>query len=168
MISRQWHALYTRPRAEKKISETLTHAGITTYCPLQKTRKRWHDRYKIIEEPVFRSYVFVHIDETEKTNVLMDANVLNFVRHCGKPAVIRDEEINDIRKFLGEYPACSFTLSSVAVNDTVRIEEGLFMDYTGTVIKKMKHKACIRLELFNAYLVAEFQDTQYTGIRQTH
>lgn len=164
MVSRQWHALYTRPKSEKKVAEKLTHAGITAYCPLQKTRKRWHDRYKIIEEPVFRSYVFVNIHETEKTNVLSDTNVLNFVRHCGKPAVIRDQEIVDIRKFLGEYTGCSFTLSTVVENDQVRIEEGLFCDYTGVVVKKLKHKACIRLDLFNAYLIAEFPDTQYSKI----
>lgn len=164
ILSRQWHALYTRPKSEKKVAATLTHAGITTYCPIQKTRKRWHDRYKIIEEPIFRSYVFVNIHEREKTDVLSDANVLNFVRHCGKPAVIREEEITDIQRFLGEYTGCSFALSSALENDTVRIEEGPFTDYTGIVVKKLKHKACIRLELFNAYLIAELPDTQYSKV----
>lgn len=161
---KQWYALYTRPKSEKKVAETLGKTGITTYCPLQKTRKRWHDRYKIIEEPVFRSYVFVNIQDQERADVLSDSNVLNFVRHCGKPAVIRDNEIIDIQKFLGEYVGCSFTLSSSAVNDVVRIEEGAFTDYTGVVVKKLKHKACIRLELFNAYLIAEFPDMQYSKI----
>lgn len=164
MIPKQWHALYTRPKSEKKVAQTLTRSGIITYCPLQKTRKRWHDRYKIIEEPVFRSYVFVNIQEKEKTDVLSDPNVLNFVRHCGKPAVIREQEITDIQKFLGEYTGCSFSLSTIAENDRVRIEEGIFIDYTGIVTKKLKNKACIRLELFNAYLIAEFPDTQYSKV----
>lgn len=164
MIPRQWHALYTRPRSEKKVADKLTHSGIITYCPLQRTRRRWHDRYKIVDEPVFRSYVFVNIMEQEKGTVLADSNVLQFVHHCGKPAVIRDHEIQSLQRFLGEYEGHSFVLSDVVENDTVRIQEGLFTDYTGIVVKKLKHKAFIRLELFNAFLVAEVADTQYAKI----
>jgi transcription antitermination factor NusG len=161
---RRWHAVYTKPRSEKKVASTLAGWGVVTYCPVQKVRKRWKDRFKVIEEPIFRSYVFTQIDDAERVLVLADANVLNFVQHCGKPALIQDHEIHKIQRFLGEYPGWSFRLCQAGENDLVRIESGPFMDYTGIVLTKTRHKASIRLELFDAYLVAEFRDTQYSKI----
>ena len=167
MTPRHWYAIYTRPKSEKKVAATLTNKGISTYCPIQKTKKQWHDRVKIIDEPVFRSYVFVNIAEDEKGVVLSDSNVMNFVQHCGKPAMIRDQEIENVQRFLADYSGCDFSVSSVGENDPVRIEEGPFTDYTGVIVKKSKNKASIRLEMFNAYLVAEFRDTQFTRIKTT-
>jgi transcription antitermination factor NusG len=162
---KRWYAVYTRPKSEKKVAVTLTSRGIDTYCPIQKIRKRWHDRFKIIDEPVFRSYVFVHIPDADRTAVLSDPNVLQFVKHCGKPAIIKDDEMSVVRQFLDDYSGCSFTLTDAEENDPVRIEEGLFIDYTGVIVKKSKHKASIRIEMFNAFLVAEFKDTQYSKIQ---
>lgn len=170
MTQQHWYAVYTRPRSEKKAADTLKGAGIQTYCPVQKVRRRWHDRFKVIEEPIFRSYAFVHISEREKGAVLSDSNVLNFVHHCGRPAVIRDQEIFDIRRFLGEHEGSTFRLLeepepfTVAENDQVRILDGVFSDCTGTVMKKFRHKASIRLEWFNTFLVAEFPDTRYVPL----
>lgn len=161
---RKWYAVYTKPRSEKKVAATLSGSGIHIYCPTQKVRKKWTDRFKIVEEPIFRSYVFVYIGESEKTAALSDYNVLNFVQHCGKPAVIQDYEIQNIQKFLGDYAGWAFSVSTAVENDLVRIESGAFMDYTGIITHKSKNKASIRLELFNAYLVAEFMDTQYSKI----
>lgn len=159
-----WYALYTRPRSEKKAAETLSTKGITVYCPIQKTRKQWHDRVKTVEEPVFKSYIFVQIRHDQRAAVLSDPNIINFVLHCGKPAVIRDQEIATVRAFLEEYVGYAFTLSEVSENDPVRISVGPFANYSGIVVRKMKRKASIRLELFNAYLVAEFKDTQYCKV----
>jgi transcription antitermination factor NusG len=162
--ARKWYAVYTKPRSEKKVSATLDDKGIHTYCPTQKVRKKWSDRFKIVEEPIFRSYVFIYVQDDEKPLVLSDYNVLNFVQHCGKPAVIQDYEIQNIQKFLGDYSGWSFSVATAAENDLVRIESGPFMDYTGIITHKSKTRASIRLELFNAYLVAEFMDTQYSKI----
>jgi transcription antitermination factor NusG len=58
----KWYAVYTRPRWEKKVAALLLHKGIESYCPLNKVRRRWSDRTKTIEEPLFKSYVFVKTD----------------------------------------------------------------------------------------------------------
>lgn len=164
MTPASWYAVYTRPRSEKKVAATLADRGIHAWCPLQRVRKHYADRIKFVEEPVFSSYVFVQIRDLERGLVLSDPNVVNFVRHCGKPAIIRDKEITAIRLFLEEYKGYAFQLSEIGTGDTVRISEGPFADYTGIVVKKKKHKACIRLELFNAYLVAEFENAQYSKV----
>jgi transcription antitermination factor NusG len=162
--ARKWYAVYTKPKSEKKVAAALDARNVHTYCPIQKVRKRWSDRFRTIEEPVFRSYVFIHIQDADRLTVLSEHNVLNFVQHCGKPAVIRDYEIQNIQKFLGDHSGWSFSVTTAVENDLVHIEAGPFMDYTGIITHKSKHKASIRLEMFNAYLVAEFLDTQYSKI----
>ncbi|MFW1373630.1 transcription termination/antitermination NusG family protein, partial [Vibrio parahaemolyticus] len=66
---KRWHALYTKPRWEKKIDTVLLRKGVESWCPLQKVERQWSDRKKIIEDPLFKSYVFVKIDDTERTKV---------------------------------------------------------------------------------------------------
>ena len=54
-----WYVLYTKPRNEKKVAQRLSEAGYTVYCPLQKVRRQWSDRTKVVEEPLFTSYLFI-------------------------------------------------------------------------------------------------------------
>ncbi|HKG67232.1 MAG TPA: UpxY family transcription antiterminator, partial [Segetibacter sp.] len=63
----------------------MERKGVECWCPLKKTQKQWSDRKKVIEEPLFTSYVFVRINETEKSVVLMTDGILNFVYYIGKP-----------------------------------------------------------------------------------
>jgi signal transduction histidine kinase len=96
-LPKQWFAIYTKPRWEKKIDAVLIRKGVNSWGPIQKTERFWSDRKKIIDEPLFRSYVFVQIDATERATVLSTPGVLNFVYYVGKPAIIRDEEIEIIK-----------------------------------------------------------------------
>jgi len=99
-MSQKWYAIYTRPRWEKKVNGLLVQKGIEVYCPLNKVRRRWSDRIKTIEEPLFKSYVFVRISDEERTGVRMTNGVVNFVYWNGKPALIKEKEIQTIKLFL--------------------------------------------------------------------
>ena len=98
---KRWYAVYTRPRWEKKSDGILLRKGIMSWCPTQKVERYWTDRKKIIEDPLFRSYVFVNINEEDRVNVLMTEGIINFVYYLGEHAIIRDEEIENIKRFLG-------------------------------------------------------------------
>src|SRR5579875_3926250 len=95
-----WHAVYTKPRWEKKVAALLTEKNIVNYCPLNKVRHQWCDRKKIVWEPLFTSYVFVRVAASNLLSVRQTDGVLNFVHWRSKPAVIKDEEIELIRQFL--------------------------------------------------------------------
>ena len=97
-----WMVIYTRSRSEMKVDNLLTSKNIECYCPTRKVEKQWSDRKKIIEEVIFRSYVFVRITEAEIQTVLGTDRVMNFIYYNKKPAVIRDEEIDTIKKYLNE------------------------------------------------------------------
>ena len=155
---KKWYALYTKPRWEKKVSSVLNNKGVECWCPLRKTEKQWSDRKKIVEEPLFTSYVFVNIDESERTKVLMTDGILNFVYYVGKPAVIRNEEIELIKKYLSESQATVSlqSLSSLDENTRIKVNHGVFMDSTGTVLKGGRKKVFVKLESLDQVMIVEF------------
>src|SRR4030095_4458128 len=126
MRSKKWYALYTKPRWEKKVDGVLIRKDIESWCPLQKVQRQWSDRKKIIEDPIFKSYVFVHINEDERLKVLQTEGVLNFVHYLNKPAIIRNEEIELIKSFLLEKEAniTAQSLRGFKEDDKVIIKHG--------------------------------------------
>lgn len=155
---KKWYAIYTKPRWEKKIDASLIKKGFESWCPLKKIEKQWSDRKKIIEEPLFKSYVFVHIRPTEKSDVLMTDGALNFVHYLKKPAIIRDEEIRIIKKYLAEKDAHISIISEEGYREEtrIRVNHGVFMDKEGTVIRGGKKKVFVKLESLGQVMVVEF------------
>ncbi|MBA4198279.1 MAG: antitermination protein NusG [Chitinophaga sp.] len=155
---RKWFAVYTKPRWEKKVDSVLLRKGINSWCPLQKVQRQWSDRKKIIEDPLFKSYVFVHINEEERLKVLTTDGVLNFVYYLGKPAVIRNEEVEMIKKYLSEEDAKIEVISTEGFkeNTKVRITHGVFMDNDGTVLRGGKKKVYVQLQSLGQVMVVEF------------
>jgi transcription antitermination factor NusG len=161
-LEKKWYAVYTKPRWEKKIDSVLIRKGIESWCPLQKTERQWSDRKKIIEDPLFKSYVFVHIDDTERTKVLMTDGILNFVHYLGKPAVIREEEVDNIKKYLAEKDARIVIISQEGFKEDslIRVNYGVFMGNEGTVLRGGRKKVYVKLESLGQVMVVEFP-TEY-------
>lgn len=156
--NKKWYAVYTKPRWEKKVDKLLKERKIESWCPTQKLERKWTDRKKIIEDPLFRSYVFVHIDIAHKLDVLTVDGALNFVHYMGKPAVIKDEEILLIKKYLNEEEAKISIISTEGfkAQTRVRVNHGVFMDKSGTVLKGNNKKVIVELESLGQVMVVEF------------
>ena len=92
-----WYALYTRPRHEKQVLQELTNSQIEAYLPTQKVRRRWSDRYKIVEEALFKNYLFVRAQEQGYRRALQPYGAVSFVTVDGVPAIIPDDEIEAVR-----------------------------------------------------------------------
>ena len=154
-----WYAVYTKPRWEKKVHALLLEKGIEAYCPLNRTRKKWSDRTKWVEEPLFKSYVFVKIRETEQLKVRMAGGVVNFVYWLGKPAVIKDKEIDIIRKFLNDYGDVRAVPIDLKIDARITIAKGAFMDKEAKVTKIMNNKVQVVIESIGYSLVAVIDKT---------
>jgi transcription antitermination factor NusG len=153
-VSYKWYAVYTRPRWEKKVNNLLTLKGIESYCPLNKVRRKWSDRVKVVQEPLFKSYVFVKTGDHNRTNVRMTDGVINFVYWNGKPAIIKEKEIQRIRQFLDEYENVDVIKRSLLPNQRVRIIGGPLMDQEGKVIEIKKNSAKVEIDSLDCVLVA--------------
>ena len=100
---RHWHALYVRSRAEKKVLQQLEDMGVKAYLPLVTKMKQWSDRRKKIEEPLFKSYVFVFSNAKEYIPILNVYGVLKFVSFEKQPVVVPENQILAIKKFVDDY-----------------------------------------------------------------
>ena len=154
-VSHKWYAIYTRPRWEKKVNNLLLHKGIECYCPLNKVRRKWSDRIKVVEEPLFKSYVFVRIAEEERTSVRMTDGVINFVYWDGKPALIKEREIQTIRRFLDEYENVGLVKMDLKLDQRVRILAGPLMDQEGKVIQVKNKVAKVAIDSLGYLLIAD-------------
>jgi transcription antitermination factor NusG len=157
ITKKKWYALYTRPRWEKKVADLLEKKKVEVYCPLNKVQKQWADRKKIILEPLFTSYVFVHVTEQEHISIKQTDGVVNFVYWLNKPAVIRHEEIDTIKKFINEYDYVSVEKTQVNLNDRVRIINGPLMMWEGNVVEIRTNTVKITLPSLGRTLVAEIR-----------
>ena len=150
----KWFALYTKPRWEKKVNQLLTDKGVECYCPLNKVKRKWSDRTKTIEEPLFKSYVFVKVSEEERTKVRLTNGVVNFVYWNGKPAVVREKEIQTIKLFLDEHENVQVRPMDLIVQQRVLITSGTFMGRTATVLDLRKKEVRVCIDSLGYELVA--------------
>ncbi len=152
-----WYAVYTKPRWEKKVAKLLDEKGIENYCPLNKVVKQWSDRKKVVMEPIFKSYVFVRVEDKDKFELKNISGILNFVYWLGKPAIVRDQDIDTIRKFLNEFGEVTVSeIDQFKVNAKVRVKQGIMMNYQGLLVEVMGNKAKVRIESMGIYLFAQF------------
>jgi transcription antitermination factor NusG len=164
-VSRKWLAIYSRPRWEKKVNQLLLEKGFESYCPLNKVRRKWSDRIKIVEEPLFKSYVFVKVNEEDRTGVRMTPGVINFVYWEGKPAVIREKEINTIKRFLNEYENVEVQAMNLQVHQRVKITTGPLMDHEGEVLSLQRKAVKVAIDSLGYVLVAYIDRTKLTSAR---
>jgi len=141
-----WHVLYTKSRCEKAVADKLSLSGIEVYCPLLKRKKLWSDRWKWVEEPLFRSYCFVNVDEKDRELVFSVPGVVRYVYHCGQPATIREKEMNLLKNWLMEYDHDSIEATNLNANDRIRIRSGAFMDQEAEVLESKGNYALLLLE----------------------
>lgn len=157
-MNKNWYAIYTRSRWEKKVDSLLVKKGIESWCPLQKKERKWSDRYKVIDEPIFRSYLFVQIEPHEILNVLQTEGVLFFIGRQNKPFAIRQDEMLAIRRYLlAEYKAVTvYPENEFFKEQPVLIAKGVFMDERGSVVQVKQNKVIIRIESLDRVMVVEF------------
>jgi transcription antitermination factor NusG len=162
----RWYAVYTKPRWEKKVTFLLQEKEVECYCPLNKVRRKWSDRIKTVEEPLFKSYVFVKVRESEMTSIRMTNGVVNFVYWNGRPANIKEKEIDTIRRFLNDYSGVEVTVVDLPLNAKVLIQRGAFMEKEGIVKKVMHKKIQVSIESIGYILTAYIDRSNVTLVQR--
>ena len=117
-----WHILHTKPRCEIKVEQQLLSLGINAYCPTRSEFKLWSDRKKKIYKPVLPSMVLVNIDDKDINRVFESPLVVRYMFWLGKRAVVRQSEIDILKKYLdGSYNFISSNSSYINVGDDFKL-----------------------------------------------
>lgn len=154
-----WRAFYTRPRHERKAAARLEEAGIEVYCPTVRVKVRWSDRWKKVTKVLFTSYVFARVNEKERITVLEDESISRCVLYLGKPALIRDNEIEAIRLLLDA--GTNITIHRLKPGTKVRITDGPLEGRIGELITyNNAQQAILRIEALGTEIQATLTPEQ--------
>jgi transcription antitermination factor NusG len=164
-LEKKWYLMYTNPRAEKKVAAAYDKMGLEYFLPLQRTIKQWSDRKKWVEEPLFKSYIFIHMDLEKSVyqalSVLGASRLINF---NGRPAIVDPREIEVVKRLLGnvgEIAVSAADFESLIHQEGEEIEviagplmgcEGKFLHKKGTQhvsieLKSMQQVVCVSMPL---------------------
>jgi transcriptional antiterminator NusG len=132
-----WYAVHTRARHEKVVAQRLQDGGITTFLPIVTEVRRWSDRKKSVDLPLFGCYVFVRLVPTseDRLRVLRIDSVLNFVGVRGQGIPIPDPQIDAVRMLLDERLPWS-THPFLKIGQRVRIRSGALNGLEGILVSR--------------------------------
>lgn len=134
-----WFAIYTRPKNEKKVTESLEKMGVEVFCPMITQVKQWSDRKKKVKVPLINSYVFVNIEEKDRNVVFQVSGVVRYLFWLGKPAVIKEYDIEVLKdSLLGIFN--SFEVNKLKSGDQLTISKGPFYGKEGVVFQVDKNR----------------------------
>ncbi len=130
-----WFAIQTRSRHEKKVADELTGRGVEVFLPLITQTRKWSDRVKKVDFPLFAGYAFVRIAPEPKTRVsVLSANgVVRFVGPTAQGTPIPEHEIENLRLALVNDIALR-PLPFVKIGQRVRIRSGALAGMEGILM----------------------------------
>lgn len=136
--SLNWYALYTKPRHEKFVESELLKKGIEAYTPKVTLRRRWSDRIKYIEEPIFKSYCFAKLCLKDKIRVVSQDGVVTMV-HFNNHYLSIPASVIESLKILIENELKIDPCPYLKVGERVIIKRGPLKGFEGYIIEK-RHK----------------------------
>jgi len=128
----RWYALWVKSNREKVIAAALQHMGYEHFLPLYRTQRRWSDRQKDLELPLFSGYVFCRLDPLHRLPVLMIPGAISFIGLGNTPIPVEDSEITALQTIVREgAPVVPWPF--LQVGQRVRIERGSLREIEGVV-----------------------------------
>jgi transcription antitermination factor NusG len=151
----RWFAAYTSPRHEKHVSQQMERRGIQNFLPLYKSVRRWKDRRKELELPIFPGYLFVRMTLRERVNVLQVPGVVHLVSFQGRPAPVPDSDIEMLKRQLSQSGRLQ-PHPFLTVGRRVRVTGGPMSGMEGILArKKDKVRVVLSIELIQRAVAVE-------------
>jgi transcriptional antiterminator RfaH len=157
---RAWLVIYTKPRWEKKLADLLTAKGFTVYCPTQRVKRRWSDRTKWIDQPLFSSHIFIHIETERRDAVYFTPGFVRFLFWNKRPAQVRETEIDTLKRWLNDFDHESISIESLATGSHVTVKSGPLQGRDGIVLEQRGTKLELYLEDLQVKVSVDLSKTE--------
>jgi transcriptional antiterminator RfaH len=146
--NQKWYVIKTNSRAEKKVEERLQKLGFEVFLPLQTSLKQWSDRKKKVSTPLISSTLFIHTSELDLRLIYNTPGFHSVLHYQGKPAIVRDFEINNLKIILQPELEDQFEeTTSIETGDLVEVIKGPFQGLIATSIEvNRNHKLIVEIE----------------------
>jgi len=153
-----WYVLYCRSRNEKKIAISLEKMGIEVYCPMVSEVRQWSDRKKKVDTPLFTCYIFVKLKEKEREQVFQVTGVVRYLFWLGKPAIVKEEEIQTIRNWVEDDNVLEMVVADFSPGDKMTIPNGVLKEKEVVIKDVGKNKMRLVLLGLGCTVTVKFRD----------
>jgi transcription antitermination factor NusG len=162
-----WFALQVRTRQEASVSDQLNGQGYERFLPLYKVRKRWSDRIKEVEAPLFPGYLFCRFDPHDRLPILKTPGVIQIIGFKDGPAAVDESEIRSIQKVVAAgVPQQPWPFLSAG--DRVRIDSGPLVGLEGILTEvKRSHRLVLSVTLLQRSVAVEIDSALVTAIKMS-
>lgn len=146
IAKKKWIALYTKAQHEKVVCQKLEKNGFEVYLPLIKLKRAWKDRKKWIEQPLFRSYIFVKIELKNSVLLLNTPGIVKIVKFGNKILPVQNDDIKSLKLLLeGNFDVQP--IDYLLHGDQVIVKNGPLQGLKGEIIKlQNKNRLIIRID----------------------
>jgi len=154
-----WHVVYTKSRHEKKVFEELIHHKYNSYLPLIKQTSIWSDRQKVIDKPLFPSYVFVFLNNmVEYYQTLQINGAVSFIRFNNHPAIVKESEIETIKKMIENCSKIELVQQNINIGEKCTIQSGPLAGFECEIVSLSgKNKILVRINSLRQNITAELK-----------
>lgn len=156
-----WYLIYTKPQHENKLANQLAENDIEFLLPRTRVLRQWHDRKKIIEMPLFPSYIFVHVQSMADYYNCMDFDgFCNYVKFGNQLAIVNKNTIKDIDLIVRKGSNVEIANGNLRLGQKIVVCQGPLSGLSGEVVEyKGKQKICIRVNLLNRIVLTDIEST---------
>jgi len=155
--TKNWFAVFTVPRNEKRVAEHFRIREIESFLPLFESQRRWRDGSKpVLQLPLFPCYIFVRIDRRMRVSVLEVPGVIMIVGSMRQALQVPDSYIQVLREGLRQGKIEAHECLHVEAGAKVRIRSGLMAGMEGVLIrKKNSFRVLLTLEMIMKSMTVE-------------
>lgn len=161
-----WFAVQVRTRRELGISQQLRSLGYEWFLPLHSCKKRWSDRIKTAQLPLFPGYIFCRFDPLNRLSILKIPGVVQVVGFNRKPVPVDQDEIRAIQVLVASgLPHKPWPY--LKVGDRVRIEAGPLRGLEGLLAEFQGNRQLVLcVTLLQRSVAVKIDSTSVTLLRQ--
>lgn len=150
-----WFALEVKSRSENSVALHLRARGYECFLPKYKSRRKWSDRIKHVELPLFPGYLFSRVNVEDRLPVLTTPGVIQIVGSGRTPIPIRENEIHTVQTVVDSGVA-SQPWPFVQIGDRVRMEQGPLLGLEGILLQhKGSHRIVVSVSLLQRSIALE-------------
>jgi len=152
-----WYAILARSNREKSASVQLENMGYECFVPISKYKRKWSDRIKEVEVPLFPGYFFCRMNPADRLPVLVTPGVMQIVGVGKTPIPVAEEEIAAIQR-VAKSDLATMPWPYMEIGQAARIEEGPLRGLTGIVVKiKSGMKLILSVSLLQRSVAVEIE-----------
>jgi transcription antitermination factor NusG len=159
MIDLSWFAIRVRSQCEKMVSDALRYKSYEEFLPLYWSRRRWSDRIKVIQLPLFAGYLFCRFDLADRNSILKTPGVSHIVGRGKVPVPVDSGELENIRLAV----SCGKSIApwhGLEVGNIVRIENGPLRGIEGMLLRfKGSHHLILGVQLLQRAVAVEVDES---------